>query len=313
MTRSGQAEVEDETSYPRLHPTEPGQLCQVDIVPHFLTGGESVACFNAIDVVSRYPTGQACGRRRSLDAMAFLIHVWQEIGIPHYTQVDNEACFSGGFTHPGVLGKVLRLALYVGTELVFSPVRHPQSNGYVERFHQDYDLHVWQDTHLLDRYDVQAHADVFFANYRHSRHHSALKGHSPMDVHTRSALPKLSADFVLPQAKLPLTQGRVHFMRRVDSDKTISVLNLSWVVSQAEPQQGVWVTIHFQPSQATLQVYDQAPDVLERRCLAEHPFPLKEPVQSFQLGLQPRPVTSLWTDLFASAFNHVRVFFSTMF
>jgi transposase InsO family protein len=55
-----------------------------------------------------------------------------------YTQIDNESCFSGGFTHPGVLGKVLRLGLYVGTELVFSPFRHPESNGYVERFHQDY-------------------------------------------------------------------------------------------------------------------------------------------------------------------------------
>jgi len=34
--------------------------------------------------------------------------------LPDYTQVDNESCFSGGFTHPGVLGKVLRLGLMVG-------------------------------------------------------------------------------------------------------------------------------------------------------------------------------------------------------
>ena len=133
-----------------------------------------------------------------------------------------------------------------------------------------------------------------------------------MEIHTRSALPKLSADFVLPQAKLPLTQGQVHFMRRVDLDKTVSVLNLSWAVPQAEPQQGVWVTIYFHPNQTTLRVYDQAPDALERRCLAEHPFPLKEPVQSFQLGLQPRPTASLRTDLFTSALNHVRMLFSTM-
>jgi len=58
--------------------------------------------------------------------------------VPDYTQLDNEGCFSGGFTHPGVLGKVLRLWLMVGTELVFSPLRHPESNGCVERFHQDY-------------------------------------------------------------------------------------------------------------------------------------------------------------------------------
>ncbi len=161
MTRPRQREGEEEVIYPHLHPTEPGQLCQIDIVPHFLWGGDAVACFNAIDVVSRYPTGQAYERRRSLDAQAFLSHVWQEIGIPQYTQVDNEACFSGGFTHPGVLGKVVRLDLHVETELVFSPVRHPQSNGTVERFHQDYDRHVWEDTNLQDCADVQAHGDTF--------------------------------------------------------------------------------------------------------------------------------------------------------
>jgi hypothetical protein len=74
-------------------------------------------------------------QRRAEDAADFLIHVWQEVGLPRYTQVDNEGCFSGGFTHPGVLGQVVRLALWVGTELVFNPMYNPESNGYVERFH----------------------------------------------------------------------------------------------------------------------------------------------------------------------------------
>lgn len=86
-----------------------------------------MACFNAIDVVSRYPTGNAYEQRRSQAAATFLIQVWQAIGIPHYTQVDNEGCFNGGATHPYVLGRVVRLALQVGTELLFSPVYHPRS------------------------------------------------------------------------------------------------------------------------------------------------------------------------------------------
>jgi len=96
------------------------------------------------------------------------------MGIPQYTQVDNEGCFSGGFTHPRVLGKVVRLALYVGTELVFSPIGHPESNGSVERFHQDYNQHVWKETALKHRADVQAQAQPFFIAYRHSRHSTAL-------------------------------------------------------------------------------------------------------------------------------------------
>jgi transposase len=316
MTLPRQEQEEEKVSYPRLHPTEPRQLCQVDIVPHFLKGGDAVACFNAIDVVSRYPTGQACERRRSQDAQAFLIHVWQTIGVPQYTQVDNEACFSGGFTHPGVLGKVVRLALRVGTELVFSPVRHPESNGTVERFHQDYNRHVWQDTILQDCPDVQEQGYEFFADYRCSRHHSALGGRSPAEVHATSTRRTLSPTSNLPEGKLPLTEGQIHFMRLVSAQKTISVLNLTWAVPQAEPGQGVWATLELRSAGATLRVYDQAPDVLERRCLAEHPFPLKEEVHPLQLEFGPPPITNLWLEFFGpaiSGLSRARALLSTMF
>jgi hypothetical protein len=317
MTRPRQDQEEKEVIYPRLHATESGQLCQVDIVPHYLKGGDAVACFNAIDVVSRYPTGQALTRRRSQDAQAFLIHVWQQIGISQYTQVDNEACFSGGFTHPGVLGKVVRLALYVGTELVFSPVRHPKSNGTVERFHQDYNRHVWEDTNLQGCCDVQEQGDAFLNAYRHSRHHSALAGHSPAEAHATSTRHKLSPTFTLPKGRLPLTEGRVHFMRRVSVEQTVSVLNLTWAVPNAQPHQGVWVTLELRIDGATLRVYDLAPDAIGRRCLAEHPFPLKEDVQPLQAEFQPPPPsTDLWIELFTAAFSRLgqaRALLSTMF
>jgi transposase len=316
MTRPRLVEEEKAIKYPHLHPTEPGQLCQVDIVPHYLKGGDSIACFNAIDVVSRYPTGLAYEHRRSVNAAAFLLHVWQEIGIPQYTQVDNEACFSGGFTHPGVLGKVLRLALYVGTELVFSPVRHPQSNGYVERFHQDYDKHVWEDTDLQDCADVQKHADRFFPNYRRSYHHSALDGRCPAEVHASSTRARLSSTVVLPKGKLPLTEGRVHFMRRVSDKQTITLLNLTWSVPDVEPDQGVWATIEFSVGGATLSIYDQAPDAHQRQCLVEYPFELREPVYPLRDEFQVSPPSSLWKDLFATAIfglARVRVVLSTMF
>jgi transposase InsO family protein len=154
LTKPKEKEQEEKIIYPHLKPAEPHQLCQVDIVPHYLTGGQRVACFNGLDVVSRYGTGQPLAQRRSQDAAAFLIHLWQTVGIAHYTQVDNEGCFSGGMSHSHILGTVVRLALEVGTELVFSPVNHPESNGFVERFHQDYNRHVWEDTYLANLDEV---------------------------------------------------------------------------------------------------------------------------------------------------------------
>ena len=288
MTRS--KERKPVIEYPRLKPSQAHQLCQIDHMPHYLQGGQKVFCFNAIDVVSRYPTGQVYPHRRATDAQMFLIHVWQTIGLPAYTQVDNEGCFSGGFTHPYVLGQCVRLALLVGTELLFSPVHHPQSNGSVERFHQDYQLHVWQDTYLADLQAVQGQADPFFDQYRHSDHHSALRAQTPALLHHQPLPPRLlAANFSLPKGKLPLYAGRLHFMRRVQPDGTVSVLNVAWTVPQPDPQKGVWVTLDLTPQAATLSIYDAAPPASTRNCLAVYPFPLKEPVL-------PRPKLEVTDD-----------------
>ena len=284
MTRP--KENKPRSEYPRLQPNQAHQLCQVDHMPHFLQGGQKVLCFNAIDVVSRYPTGQVFTTRRASDARAFLIHVWQTLGIARYTQVDNEACFSGGFTHPYVLGQCVRLALLVGTELLFSPVRHPQSNGTVERFHQDYEAHVLQDTYLADVEAVQAQADPFFELYRHSEHHCALREQTPTQVHQQPTAPRLlEANFSPPEGKLPLYAGRLHFMRRVQPNGTVSVLNVDWPLPDPQSEKGVWVTLELSPETATLAIYDAAPDRPTRTCLATYPFPLQEPVLARPLTL----------------------------
>lgn len=317
MIRPRSSKTKAGVAYPHLKPEQPHQLIQVDIVTHFLPGGACVACFNAVDVVSHYPTGQQFLSRRSEEAANFLLHVWQELGIPQYTQVDNEACFSGGFTHAGVLGKVVRLALLVGTELVFSPLHHPESNGTVEHFHQDYDLHIWDKLDLPDLTTVQQHSPDFFEAYRHSEHILALAGRCPAQVHFEHPGRPLPPDFYLAK-HLPLTAGKVHFMRLVKPDRQISLLNLDWAVPQAQPDQGVWATLELSRRGAKLRVYDAAPDAPQRTCLAEHPFPLQEPVQPLSEEFQ-KPLTvdlswfGLTLNLFRSAAKiSLPTWFSTM-
>jgi transposase InsO family protein len=275
MTRPYQPVEEPEVRYPHLKVERPQALVQVDIVPHYLKGGERVACFNAIDVVSRYPSGKAYAQRRSVDAADFLIHAWQELGIPTYTQVDNEGCFSGGATHPKVLGKVLRLALQAKTELVFSPVRHPQSNGFVERFHQDYDKHVWQDTYLDSHQAVQQQAQSFFALYR-ERPHRRLKEKTPDEVHREPI--RTPDNLEVASEKRPLFEGKVHFIRKVLEDNVISVLNEPYPVHKANPNDGVWATLTLKKGGSWLHVFDAAPDVTSRKLLASFPFEMGEVV-----------------------------------
>ena len=294
MTRPYQRANQPEVKYPHLKIEDSQNLIQIDIVPHYLKGGERVACFNAIDVASRYPTGESYPQRRSKDAEDFLIQVWQELGIPKYTQVDNESCFSGGFTHPYVLGKVIRLALQSGTELIFSPVRHPQSNGFIERFHRDYNKHVWEDTYLSSISEVQTQGQHFFALYR-KRPHSRLNEHTPEAVHQHPT--RLPLNLTPATKKRPLYAGQVHFIRKVLADNTISVLNVNWPIPNAKPDQGVWATLAITTSGAKLIIFDEAPDIPTRKCLAIHRFKLSEPVLPHPLSI-PRASTSFLSSAF---------------
>ena len=310
MTQRQEPQKLPEIQYPHLSPSQPGQLVQVDIQPHYLKGGSSIACFNALDVVSRYPSGQQFSQKRSQEALAFVTQVWQEIGLADYTQFDNESCFGGGFTHPYVLGRVLRLALYVGTQPVFSPFYHPKSNGFVERFHRDYDRHVWLAHELPNLAAVRQHSPTFFQAYRRSRHHSALDGRSPAQVHQLGPQRCLPVDFKLPK-KLPVTAGQAHFMRKVDQHGCIRILNVDWSVPGANPDDGVWATLTIRQAGAKLSVYNAAPDVRNRRRLAVHPFPLNEPVAQLlpQFRRPPSRQAGLWRRTAQTVFGWI----STMF
>jgi hypothetical protein len=170
------------------------------------------------------------------------------------------------------------------------------SNGYIERFHQEYDRNVWAKIILANLTAVQTHSTRFFDEYRQSQHHSALQGNSPAELHLCGAFPKLPLDFQLPD-KLPLTAGRVHFLRLVNDARQISILNANWNVPKAQPAQGIWATLEFLPRGAKLSVFDYAPDARKRTCLAVYPFPLHEPVV---------PLQAQFSRLFASQHRNRR-------
>jgi transposase len=297
-----------EVRYPHLQPSQPHQVVQIDIVPHYLPGkGGCVSCFNAIDPVSHYPSGAQSLTKSADVARQFLLQVWAEMGIAEYTQIDNESCFSGGTAHPAVLSKVVRLCLYMGTQPVFTPFYHPESNGCVERFHQDYNQHTWHKFVLTHLDEVRSTSTAFIDLFRHSAHLADLADDCPEEVHWTVPAVRLAQPYDLPAQKLPLTAGKVHFIRRVSPERTVSILYQDWTVPKAEPGQGVWATLEFSVRRgARLRIYNTAPDAPKRTCLAEHSFPLREPVlplrEEFQ---QPIAIETSWLSLIASLFRSV--------
>lgn len=277
LVQSRKRPAAPEVEYPHLTPRHVGDLVQADIVPHYQQGGRQVSCFNAIDTVSRYPTGMQFATKQASNAAAFLLHVWQELGVPTYTQLDNESCFNGGVTHKYVLGQVVRLGLWAGTQIVFSPYYHPKSNSTVERFHQEYNRHTWARESFDSLESVQKSSLAFFSAYRQSDHHRMLDGATPQRRHAETPARPLPP--LLPALKrLPLYAGRIHFMRKVTEAQQVQVLNVLWDIPHVAPNTGVWGTLDLTTSRAALSIFDTAPDAPFRHCLAHYPFPLKEQV-----------------------------------
>jgi hypothetical protein len=123
---------------------------------------------------------------------------------------------------------------------------------------------------------------------------------------------KIPQGFRLPK-QLPVTVGQVHFIRKVDEQHQVKVLNLNWDVPTAHPHQGVWVTLNITPSGATLSVFDAAPNAAKRTRLASHPFPIKEDVvplaKKFQAKRQHQPD---WLELVARTLGYLSYRLSTM-
>jgi hypothetical protein len=71
-----------------------------------------------------------------------------------------------------------------------------------------------------------------------------LRTLTPEQAQRREAPHRLRAAWLkhLP-VRLPLTAGRIHFIRKVKPDGTISILNETWTVSKRLSGQYVWATI----------------------------------------------------------------------
>ena len=78
----------------------------------------------------------------------------------------------------------------------------------------------------------------------------------------------------------------MHFIRLIDQERSVRILNVDWPVPSGQPDQGAWATLTFAEQGATLRVYDDAPDASQRWCLARYPFPLREQVQPLRAQFQ---------------------------
>ena len=230
--------------FPQPTPTPTYVLHALDWTARYLKGGTKLFVFHTVDVQTRALAQTLHTDKSGATVRSHALATWQTLGLPDGVQLDNDAAFNGGCKGRRVFGAFVRLCLYVGIEPIFLPVGEPKRNSVVERLHGLWNQTFWR-RHRFDRLaDVRRAAPQFLRFYTQRYHPPALHGAMPGQAQQQVTRRPLTAEEkrLLPSV-LPLTAGRVHFLRLVTAHGQIRLLNETWKVGKRLAGQYVWATI----------------------------------------------------------------------
>jgi transposase InsO family protein len=253
-------------AYPLAPPHDSNQVHQFDLVgPIYLKGRRQryylYVCKDAFD-------GAVClklGRSRKMETvLTFLAECWKGLGRPAQLQFDNAREFLGWGPAARYLSRVIRLCLRFGIEPIFIPPARPQYQGSVENFNG------WFQPRLLQRHYRRPSALVRelqrlqeTVNRQHV--HPRLGGLTPEQYRRRRKLQQLPPRFRVPTGPLPLSAGRVTFIRQVTPNGNLHLLGLTFKVGKR--QKGQYVKAVLDTQRRHLTVY------LKGRIFKRWPYP----------------------------------------
>jgi len=252
-------------------------LQALDWTSRYLEGGAKIFAFHTLDLETRALAQTISTDKSNQTAYAHVLKAWKILGIPDFLQLDNDAVFCGGYKAPRVFGQFVRLCLYVGIEPIFLPVAEPERNGDVERLHELWDKAFWKRRRFRSVSQVLRCASQFETWYAHSYEPPTLDGLTPAQAHQKANRRRLTArDIQLVPEALPITQGRIHFIRCVNSDGRITLLNETWHVSKWLTNQYVWAIIDTR--QRILKIYHRRDALSKVRLVKTYLYYLDETV-----------------------------------
>lgn len=221
------AMVEDSTVspyYPTFQTPDDLAIFSCDWIARYLTGGEKVFAFHTINLQT-LGLAQTLGRDKSApSAFAHLLEAFSVLGLPDFLQIDNDAAFTGLGRSKPVFGRIIRLLLYLGIEVIFIPLGEPKRNSVVERVNGLWARAFWDKNHFSSFREVQRKSPKFMS-WRQNHKPPSLDGMTVQEASGQQRLTKLRPRQIqqLPE-ELPLTAGRLHFIRKVDESGEIDIL-----------------------------------------------------------------------------------------
>jgi hypothetical protein len=239
--------------YPRLKFPPQLRIASVDWISRYLRGGEKVFAFHTLDLKTHALCQSLETCKTTEVACSHLLKSLSEFGQIDFLQLDNDAAFTGLGRKSRIFGQFVRMALYFGIELVFIPPGEPKRNSQVERVNGLWASAFWNRNHFSSVGEVKKKSPRFLKWYLGYRPPS-LAGKSVREASTRQQARPVSRKEIgkLPQF-LPLTEGRIHYYRRVDERGQIEILKEKFRVSKSLRGEYVLATIDLK--EQTLTVY----------------------------------------------------------
>jgi hypothetical protein len=230
--------------FPQPLMTVAGTLHALDWTCRYLEDGPKVYAFHTLNLRTRACTQTIAANKSTATVIHHCRNTWKSLGIPHFLQLDNDAAFCGGYKAPRVFGQFVRLCLYLGIELIFLPIAEPERNGEVEELNGLWGHSFWERRRFTAFRWVCRASPAFIHWYMKDYAPPFLADLTPQQSQRREPKHRLTTTQLarLPDP-LPLTAGRIHFIRKVKPDGTISVLNESWKVSKRLAGKYVWATV----------------------------------------------------------------------
>jgi transposase InsO family protein len=266
-----------EVFYPAPRPTPLYVLHAMDWTARYLEGGPKIFAFHTIDVQTRALHQSIRTDKTVASACQHALETWRTLGLPDGLQLDNDAAFCGGYKAPRIFGQFVRLCLYLGIEPIFIPVGEPKRNGLIERVNGLWSQAFWERHHFHSVLEVIQASPRFEVWYAQHYEPPTLQGQTPAQAQRLVTRRRLTAHqrHDLPRA-LPITAGRIHFIRRVTAEGQIELLNESWLVGKRLAHQYVWATLVTHERQ--LRIYHRASPQAQPRLLKEWPYAIPETV-----------------------------------
>jgi hypothetical protein len=231
--------------FPKPLTTVAGTLHALDWTCRYLEEGPKVYAFHTLNLRTRACAQAIADNKSSQTTIGHCLITWKTLGIPDFLQLDNDAAFCGGYKAPRIFGQFVRLCLYFGLELIFLPIAEPECNGEVEEFNGLWGGPAfWKRHRFASIRHVERASPSFVRWYLTDYAPPSLDDLTPQQAQRREPQRRLTATQIihLPHP-LPITAGRVHFIRKVKLDGTISVFNETWKVSKRLVGRFVWVTL----------------------------------------------------------------------